>query len=668
MAGISIPITVDKKSYEQETKALIRDSKQLKKQLELEFSTEKFSQAQKTAQDALNRTNLKARSLKEEMAKLEAAGKTDTDGYRNLQHQLVKTETDAAILKVRLNEINQMKVDNLVSGFKNAGDMITSAGQALIPFSAAATAVIASLSAIGASAINAGDEIGTTAQQLNLSTDALQKWLYIADQTDVDSSQFVNAVTKMQSALAHLAAGESDITATALEELGLTAEQAAKGMDANFELIINSLANVEDATMQAYYANELFGTRMAAKIIPLLNDGAEGLNALSEEFESLGYLSEDTVNDLDAFEDVMDRIKYQINLVKNTIGASFLPLMEAMANFVETKVVPALQKVAGWFETLDVNQQKFLAGALAFAAALAPVLLIAGKMTSGIGSMIGMIAKLGGAISGLSASLGVIGLIAGVFALLYATNEDFRESINNLLGTIFNSLQPVLETLMNTLGVLLDAFMPILNMIGNLLVPIINVLSAALEPILMIIGNLANVVLTMLGSRLQVIINGLSMFADIINKYVVPAITFLSKIYTEFYNMISNGIDWLFDKIFKGVEGVVGFVNKIISKLNVFGDKLGIDALSNLDDIDISVKAKASGSVSQETATAANQAVTQSTVTKVSEVATIDNSTQQITIEEGAFQVNNYAEGIDAEELGNELFAQLNLRLGKSMV
>jgi phage-related protein len=427
------------------------------------------------------------------------------------------------------------------------------------------------------------------------------------------------------------------------------------------------LANVEDATMQAYYANELFGTRMAAKIIPLLNDGAAGLNELSEEFESLGYLSEETVNELDAFEDVIDRIKYQITLVKNTIGASFLPLMEAMANFVETKVVPALQKVADWFETLDVNQQKFLAGALAFAAALAPILLIAGKMTSGIGSMIGMIAKLGTAISGLSASLGVIGLIAGVFALLYASNEDFRESINNLVGTLFNSLKPVLDTLMDTLGVLMDALMPILNMLANLLVPIIDILVAVLEPLLTLFSNLANVVLTILGDRLESIMSRFKVFVDIINKYVVPVITFMAKVIEEFYGGIADGFDKAFNWIFSGLEKAVEFINTIISKLNVFGDKLGISALSNLKDIDINVKAKATGSVSQETAKAANNAVTQSTVTQVSEVATIDNSTQTITIEEGAFQVNNYAEGLDAEELAEDLYQQFNLRLAKGM-
>ncbi|MGE4321059.1 MAG: hypothetical protein AB7E61_06405 [Acholeplasmataceae bacterium] len=666
-SGISIPIGIDRKNYDKETKQLIKDGKNLQKSLQIEYDPAKFSQAQKVVQEALTRTNEKATSLKQEIKKLESEGKVDTEGYKKLEHQLIQTETNAALLKKQLNEINQLKIDNLVNGFKNAGQTITSAGQALLPFSAAATAVIASLGAIASSAISAGDEIGTTAQQLNISTDALQKWLYIAEQTDVDSTQFVNAVTKMQNALSHLAAGEADTTATALEELGFTAEQAAKGMGENFEPIINALANVEDATMQAYYANELFGTRMAAKIIPLLNNGGEGLSELAAEFESLGYLSEDTVNDLDNFEDVIDRIKYQLNLVKNTIGASFLPLMESMASTVETKVVPALQKVADWFETLDLSQQKFLAGALAFAAALAPVLLIAGKMTSGIGSMIGMVAKLGTTISGLSASLGVIGLIAGVFALLYATNEDFRDSINNLISTIFTALKPVLDTLMSTLGVLMEAFMPIVNLLANLLVPIINVLAAALKPALSIISNLANIVLTMLGNRLEFAVNILTGLVNVINKYVLPVINVLSEVFTSLYEGIADGFDKAFNWIYKGLQKAVDFVNTIISKLNTFGDKLGIDSLSKLKEIDINVNTKTSGSVAtkNEANAAASQAIAQTSSTQINESTSVDNSVQNITIEEGAFQVINNAEGIDAETLGSQLYEYFAIRLAK---
>ncbi len=659
MAGISIPITVDRKDYDKQTRQLVKDGKTLQKSLQIEFDSDKFNKSQKIVQEAFQRTNASAQSLKNEMKKLESEGKVDTDGYKKLESQLIKTEADAVALKQQLREIQQLKVDNLASGFKNAGAMITSAGQALLPFSAAATAVIAALGTIAISAVNAGDEIGTTAQQLNLSTTALQKWLYIAEQTDVDSTQFVNAVTKMQNALAHLAAGEADTTATALQELGFSAEQAKEGMGANFEPIINALANVEDATMQAYYANELFGTRMAAKIIPLLNNGGEGLADLAAEFESLGYLSEDTVNDLDNFEDVMDRIKYQLNLVKNTIGASFLPLMDAMAQFIETKVVPGLQKIANWFETLDLNQQKFIVGTLAFVAALAPVLLIIGKITSGIGSMIPMIAKLGGAINGLGASLGVIGLIAGVFALLYASNEEFRESINNLIGTILSSLKPVLDTLMQTLKVLMDAFMPIVNLLVNLLVPIINVLSAALQPFLTIISNLANIVLNLFSTRLQSSMNLLKGFVDIINQYVVPAINWLSNIFVKFYDAITSGFDAAFNWIYSGLEKAVGFINTIIDKLNIFGDKLGIDALSNLKNIDINVNAKVSGAVSssQEASKVASTALLASdnngsTNNQYNTSTTVDNSTKTVNF---SLNVENYGAELDYDDVANKI-------------
>ncbi len=668
-SGISIPITVDRKNYDKQTKQLVKDAKQLQKSLSIEYDSNKFNQSQRLVQEALVRTNNKAKSLKDEMTKLETAGKTDTEGYQKLQSQLIKTETDAVVLKKQLREIQQLKVDNLSKGFKDTGQAITTAGQALLTFSAAATGLIAGLAAIAKGSVIAGDEIGTTAQQLNISTKELQKWAYIAQQTDVDYSSLINGLTKVQVALGDLSLGKNNDQSRALEELGLTAEQAAKGMSENFENIILKLSNLTDSTKQAALANDLFGKRMGAQIIPLLNDGGEALNDMMLEFEKLGYLSDGTVKHLDNFEDVMDRIKYQLNLVKNTIGASFLPLMEAMANFVESKVVPALNKVADWFQTLDLNQQKFLVGTLTFIATLGPVLLIIGKMTTGIGSMIPKIVGLKTAMTGLSASMGVFALIAGVFALLYSTNEDFRESINNLIGTILSSLKPVLNTLMDTLGILFEAISPILTLLANLLVPIINVLTASLKPVLSLISNLANIVLTMLGTKLQFAAKILSGLVDLISQFLLPVLNVLSETFTIVYEGIAEGFDKAFDWVYKGLEKAVHFINQIIGKLNSFGDAMGIDALSNLKDIEINVKAKSSGSVSasQEASKAANKAITQSTVTQVSETSTIDNSTQNITIEQGAFQVNNYAEGLDAEQLAEDFYKQINLRLRRNM-
>jgi len=654
-SSIEVLISANTKKYDAETRRLVKDAKNLQKSLELNFDGKTYAEAQRMMREAIERTDSKALALKSKLKDLETSGKVDSTEYQNLNSQLIKTEAEAVQLKQRLQEINQVKIDNLVNGFKNTGEAITKAGQALMPFSAAAASVIAGLGAIGASAVKAGDYIGTTAQQLNISSDALQKWLYIADQTDVEATQFVNAVTKMQGALAHLSQGESDITATALMELGITAEEASLGMEANFEKIVNSLANVSDATRQAYLANEIFGTRMGSKIIPLLNDGGEGLKALGEQFEAMGYLSEETVNDLDAFEDTMDRIKYQFGLVKNEIGASFLPLMEAMANTIETRVVPVFQRLRDFFQGLTMDQQKLILGILTFTAALAPVLLIVGKLTSGVGSMIGVIAKLGASLGGLGVSLGPIAAIAAVFALLYSTNENFRKSINSLVSTLGSALMPILSVIGNLFETVLKAVMPLIDVLGNQLAMQIQFLVTAISPFIQVLTNVLvpvlNVVLGVLQTVLGFILGPLS-----------KGFKFMSDLYMNIFKGIQTFIQKIMDFVGMAVNKAIDFINKIIQNINKIGDKLGF-TISEIENVKLQLETgqlpETQTAINNSNNIPVNQAINNSTsqqVTNNNVQTTNDYSTKEITFN---LTVENYGGELDYDDIYEKINTML---------
>lgn len=658
-SSIEVLISANTKQYDAETKRLVKDAKNLQKSLELKFDGKTYAEAQRMMKEAIERTDSKAISLKNKLRELETAGKVDTTEYQNLNSQLIKTQAEATQLNQKLKEINQIRIDNLVNGFKNVGDSITKAGQALMPFSAAAAGLIASFGAIGFSAVKAGDYIGTTSKQLNISSTALQKWLYIAEQTDVEATQFVNAVTKMQGALAHLAAGESDITASALKELGFTAEQAALGMESNFEKIIESLANVEDATMQAYYANEIFGTRMGSKIIPLLNNGGDGLKELGAQFEALGYLSEDTVNDLDNFEDVMDRIKYQFTLVKNEIGASFLPLMQAMADTIETRVIPVFQRLRDFFQSLSLNQQKLIVGILTFTAALAPVLLIIGKLTSGVGSMIGMVAKLAASFGSMGLALGPIAAIAALFAILYSSNENFRKSINSLVSTLGSALMPILSVIGNLFETVLKAIMPLVDILGDVLATQIQFLVTAITPFIQVLTNVLvpvlNVVLGVLQTVLGFILGPLS-----------KGFKFMSDLYMSIFKGIETFIKKIMDFVGIAVNKAIDWINVIIRNINKIGEKLGF-TISEIENVKIQLETgklpdEKSG-INNQSNLPVNQAINQSTTSHITNnniTSSTDYSTKNVNIE---VTVQNYAEYVDVDDM----VRQINLKLAEQM-
>jgi biopolymer transport protein ExbB/TolQ len=656
--GMTIPIDADASSFNKELKKMDRsirttsgEIKDLSKSLKIEWNSKVFVEAQRKAQEALKQTEVKAQSLRDRLRYLDE-NKTDktSNEYQKLQSQLIKTETAAVEMKAKLQEINDLKLDRVTEQFRKVGDGITKAGQAMAPLSAAAAALVGGFAKIGLSAVKAGDYIGTTAQQLNLSTTELQRWLYIANQTDVEAAQFVNAVTKMQGALAHLAAGEEDITASALKELGISAEEASLGMEANFEKIINGLANLEDSTMQAYYANELFGTRMGAKLIPLLNDGGNGLASLSAEFEALGYISDENVQKLDAFDDLMDKLKYQFTLIKNEIGALLLPIMEKLAQTVQDKIIPAFQelrnKLAGLSETQIENGLKILT----LVASIAPVLMIVGKLTSSVGSLIKIMPMLGQALTVLAAHpiIAVIAVLVGLMVHLYNTNEQFRNSINSLVQSLMKSLKPILDLVINLVQNLLKSLMPIINVLSN---------------VVLIIGNVLFPILTK--------------FIDLISKFLVPVIETIGKVFTFQFELIQKIFNGIIGFIEDSLNGAIDFINSIIRQINKLGDVLGF-TIQELDNVALkaeitqevkTVPSTSSGITSPNTSNIPDVSESdfiQDTInnldvnTMPQTIVNNDNSIKDITIE---VVVNNYGDEIDAEELAQ----QINLKLAEAM-
>ena len=662
--GVTIPILTDTKQFNQEIKKLTGDAKQLQKSLELEFDNKRFAEAQRLAQQALDKTEKFANSLKDELKKLESEGKVNTDDYQKLQSELLKTESRAVQLKKNLDEINQIKLNHLIDGFKNAGESITKAGQALLPFSAAAGAALGSLAAMGLNTVKYADDLKTMADRVNLSAEALQRWQYIAMQTDVSNEELQAGLVKTQSAFASLSKGESDKATQALQALGISADQAAQGMEANFEQMVLALSSIEDPMIQAAYANDIFGERMGAKLIPMLKSGGAGLQELAEEFKNFNVLTEDQIGSLAKFDNALNNTKYAFTTIKNEVGVAMLPVMESFNQMLNEKIIPTIQKLAAWFTNLSDSQKNTMVTILAVVAALAPALLIIGKLTSGIGSMIGVISKLGGALNMLAAHpiIAVISVIVGLMALLYATNEDFRNSVNDLVKTLMSTLSPILGLLSGIIKTLIESIMPLVQILGNYLAqslrnlmivldPIIRVLTAILIPALSLISPIMKLISLSLIPTMALF----SLFGSLMKKvgdYIAGVFSGLPKI-------IDSVLGFIEDKMNKFID----FINGIIKEINKLGKHIGL-TISELDNVKLQIETTGTYSnvqndVASQTNNLPAQAIQTSTVNNNNNSSVVHNtdySTKNITIE---VVVQNYAEELDYEDIAEKI----NLKL-----
>lgn len=489
--GLTVEISADASSFNKEMSQMRKAAQSsqseltaLQKSLDLEFDATKLARAQKVAQDAIDQTAANADALRRRLEYLEQTGNIDTAEYSKLQTELAQTELKGQQLQKQLEKLNTLKFDKLSDQVTKIGSKIEGVGKALTPLSVAAAGVVTALGAAGTSAVKHADEIATLATQYGTTAEAIQRFDYVALQTDVDSENLYKALVKVRAGVADIASGATSAASAALKKLRLDFN-SFDGSEDQFYAIIDALASMEDQTQMVAIANDIFGDKLANSLLPLIYAGTDAVNEYCAEFETLGSMTNEQVAALAEFDNVLNRIKTQLSNVKDQIGAALLPVMQAFADFVENNIVPKLQKLAGWFDSLSDSQKEFAVKALLVVAALAPLAIGIGKVVGAVGNVIKVLPQLGSALSALEAHpiIAIIGLIAMILLLLYTRCEAFRDAINNLVDSLTSALQPALEAVQNVLDLIMSFITPIIELVGGVLGEVINAITEALQPV-----------------------------------------------------------------------------------------------------------------------------------------------------------------------------------------
>ena len=616
--GLTVEISADASKFNKQMSAVRKDSKStqtelnaLQKSLQLDFDDKKFAQAQKKVQEAIDITAERADILKQRLQFLEETGSVDTSHYRQIQTELAQCELEGQKLQKQLEQINNMKFDAIATNIKNIGNGITKAGKATAGLSLAAAGALTGFAALGKNAVATADELETLATQYQMSAEAMQKFNYVALQTDTEADALYKAFVKVRSGVADMATGTVSTATEALKKLNINLNNF-DGSEAQFYAIINALADMEDKTQMVALANDIFGDKLANNILPLIYAGSDAIAEYADEFDSLGALSNDQVAALAEFDNVLNKLKTQFANVAAQIGSSLLPLMQKIANVVSNTIVPKLQQLAEWFNSLSLSQQEFIAKALLLVAALSPILLIIGKITTGIGNIVSLIPKLTGALSTLAAHpiVLIIAAIAGILVILYTKCEAFRESINNLVSTIGGALKPILDIVMELLQTIMDLISPLLDTLGQILTVVINIVVDALSPLfemLSVIFELIKPLLELALIPLQIAFTALEVPLQMLGQllqWLSPLFKLFANIVKGAFDIVIKVVNIVLGAIEKAVNFVIDIINGLIDTYNtllgwLFGkaDKIGYVSLQiktdtgstdNLDDIDTS--------------------------------------------------------------------------------
>lgn len=181
-----------------------------------------------------------------------------------------------------------------------------------------------------------GDKIAKASDRTGIAIETLSEFGYAAEQSGANLEKFEASIRFMQKFMMEVGKG-SEEAKTALGRLGLTLSDF-QGLrpDQQFELIAERLSKITSPAIRAATAMKIFGDS-GTQLLPLMKDGAKGIQALREEARRLGLtISEDDARAAETLGDRWADLGKIWKATKVSIGAALAPaLTELLKHVIE---------------------------------------------------------------------------------------------------------------------------------------------------------------------------------------------------------------------------------------------------------------------------------------------------------------------------------------------
>ena len=442
-----------------ETRAIDKELKNVDKALKFNpTSVELWRQKQDLLNKKLKETNEKADLIRETLKKVDSGEiEMSAEDVDKLKRELIETESKAKTFEAQLKQIGNVNLKAASEQFKEWGNTLESAGQKMRGLSAAAAGVVASLGAISYKAGTAADDLNTMSKVTGIGTDELQKYSYAADLVDVS----VDAIAKSNKKLAknaYEAANGSKSQVEAFDALGVSVTDSngeLRDSEDIFQDVISALGQMSNETERDALAQKLMG-KSASELNPLIEDGGETYKMVADTMKKydLDYVDQDTLNKANEFNDAIDTMKLLGSVAFAQVGSQ---LSAYLAPALE-KVVDLVGKFSNWLSKLDPKVLAVVGAVAAFVAALAPLLILLGKVAFGISSILNLAGTLGISIGALAGPIGIaIAAIAAIIAigvLLYKNWDKIKATalaVKTAVVTAFTNLKTNITNIWNAI-------------------------------------------------------------------------------------------------------------------------------------------------------------------------------------------------------------------------
>jgi hypothetical protein len=179
-------------------------------------------------------------------------------------------------------------------------------------------------------AISLGDELQKGAQRAGISAGRFSELAAAAKQADVDIKTLSGGLRNLQNAISEAASGNK-AAADAFYELGLSVKNLRTlSADQQLLAIAKALEAIPNQTDRVRLGTAALG-KAYQELVPLLEEGATGLNRLVEEQKKLGAtFSGDQIKKLAEADDAIKRLKASWDGFATTLTASVAPALTAV--------------------------------------------------------------------------------------------------------------------------------------------------------------------------------------------------------------------------------------------------------------------------------------------------------------------------------------------------
>lgn len=184
------------------------------------------------------------------------------------------------------------------------------------------------------SAINDLDKLDESAERLGMSVESLSALNFAGRMNGLEFEDMTAALTKLSVKMQEAAAGSKEAGAL-FADIGVKVKDSAGNLKPAEQMlaeIADRFATFEDGAAKTALSVDMFG-KSGAKLVPLLNGGADGLERMRKEAENLGgVIDAKLAKQAAEFNDNLDRLSVLSGTVAKSIAGELLPSLNKLAS------------------------------------------------------------------------------------------------------------------------------------------------------------------------------------------------------------------------------------------------------------------------------------------------------------------------------------------------